>query len=67
MFVTTVMEGTDKSLSLFQKQSMFSSLSGLKNLTTIRMGERERKLIKISCMDYEAAAEDFGTQVFFTY
>ena len=64
VFVTTLMEGTDKSLSLFQKQYLFSSLTGLRNLTSIRMGGKERKLIKLSCMDYEAAAEDFGTQVF---
>ena len=65
LFVTTIMEGTDKSLSLFQKQAVFSSLSDLRNLTTIRMGGKERTLIKFSCMDYEAAAEDVGTQVNF--
>ena len=27
------------------------------------MGGKERRLLKFSCMDYEAAAEDFGTQV----
>ena len=63
VFVTTIMQGTDKSLSLFQKQALFSSLSALRNITTIKMGGKEQKLIKISCMDYEAAAEDFGTQV----
>ena len=63
VFVTTVMEGSDKALSLFQKQDLFSSLSALKNLTTIKMGGKERTLIKFSSMDYEAAAEDFGTQV----
>ena len=63
VFVTAVMVGTDKSLSLFQKQFLFSSLSALRNLTTIKMGGKERKVIKFSCMDYEAAAEDIGTQV----
>ena len=63
VFVTAVMQGTDKSLSLFQKQAIFSSLSALRNLETIRMGGRERRLIKLSCMDYEAAHEEVGTQV----
>ena len=63
MFVTALMQGTDKSLSLFQKQALFSSLSALRNLHTIDMGGKERKLIKISAMDYEAAHEDVGTQV----
>ena len=63
VFVTTIMQGTDNSMSLFQKQALFSSLSALQNITTIKMGGKEQKLIKISCMDYEAAAEDFGTQV----
>ena len=63
VFVSTLMEGSDKALSLFQKQALFSSLSGLRDVTTITMGGKERKLIKFSAMDYEAAAEDFGTQV----
>ena len=63
VFVSTVMLGTDKSLSLFQKQAVFSSLTQLRNLTSIKIGGRERKLIKFSCMDYEAAAEEVGTQV----
>ena len=63
VFVTAVMQGTDKSLSLFQKQALFSSLSALRNLSTIRMGGKERSLLKFSCMDYEAAHEDVGTQV----
>ena len=62
-FVTALMQGTDKSLSLFQKQALFSSLSVLRTLDTIRMGGRERSIIKLSCMDYEAAHEDVGTQV----
>ena len=63
IFVTTMMQGTDKSLGLFQKQSLFSTLSGLRNLTSIQMGGKERRLVKFSCMDYEAASEDFGHQV----
>ena len=63
VFVTTLMLGTDKSLSLFQKQAIFSSLSQLRNLTSIKIGGSERKLVKFSCMDYEAAAEEVGTQV----
>ena len=63
IFVTTMMKGSDKSLGLFQKQSLFSSLSGLRNLTSIQMGGKERRLVKFSCMDYEAASEDFGHQV----
>ena len=63
VFVTTMVQGSDKALSLFQKQALFSSLSGLRNIETIQMGRRVRKLIKFSAMDYEAAAEDFGTQV----
>ena len=63
VFVTAVMVGTDKSLSLFQKQYLFSSLSALRNLTTIKMGGQERKVCVFTCMDYEAAAEDMGTQV----
>ena len=67
VFVTTVMVGTDKTLSLFQKQAVFSGLSSLRNLSSIRIGGRERKLVKISCMDYEAAAEDVGTQVHYYF
>ena len=63
VFVSTVMQGTDKSLSLFQKQAIFSSLSQLRNLKSIKIGGSVRKLVKFSCMDYEAAAEDVGTQV----
>ena len=63
VFVSTVMIGSDKSLSNFQKQYLFSSLSELKTLRSISMGGKERKVIKFSCMDYEAAAQDVGTQV----
>ena len=63
VFVTTVIVGTDKSLSLFQKQAVFSSLSALRNLSSVRIGGRDRKLVKFSCMDYEAAAEEVDTQV----
>ena len=63
VFVTTMVEGSDKPLSLYQKQFLFSSLTGLRNMDTIQMGGRERKLILFSTMDYEAQAEDLGTQV----
>ena len=63
IFVSAVMQGSDKSLSLFQKQQLFNSLSALRNLSTIQMGGKERALVKFSVMDYEAAAEDVGTQV----
>ena len=63
VFVTTLVQGSDKPLSLYQKQDLFSSLTGLRSLKTIRMGGKERKLLKFSVMDYEAAAEEFGTQV----
>ena len=63
VFITTLMEGSDKSLSLFQKQALFSTLSSLRNLSSIHIGGQVRQLIKISCMDYEAAAEDVGQQV----
>ena len=63
VFVSCVMIGSDKSLSSFQKRFIFSSLTGLGMLKSIKMGGRERKVIIISCMDYEAAAEDCGTQV----
>ena len=63
VFVTTVMVGTDKSLSLFQKQAVFSSLSVFRNLSSVRIGGRHRRLVRISAMDYEAAAEEVGTQV----
>ena len=63
VFVTSMIEGSDKPLSLFQKQSLFSCLRGLRNVNTITMGGKERKLLKFSAMDYEAAHEDFGTQV----
>ena len=63
VFVTSLMQGSDKSLSLFQKQELFSCLSGLRGVDTITMGGKERKLFKFSAMDYEAGAEDFGTQV----
>ena len=63
IFVTTMVEGSDKSLSLYQKQGLFSSLSGLKGKNCIKMGGKERKLLIFSAMDYEAAHEEFGTQV----
>ena len=63
VFVTSLMQGSDKSLSLFQKQELFSCLSGLRGVDTITIGGKERKLFKFSAMDYEAGAEDFGTQV----
>ena len=63
VFITTLMEGSDKSLSLFQKQALFSTLSSLRNLSSINIGGQFRRLLKISCMDYEAAAEDVGQQV----
>ena len=63
LFITSLMEGSDKSLSLFQKQALFDSLSPLRNLSSINIGGKVRKLIKISCLDYEAAAESFGQQV----
>jgi hypothetical protein len=62
VFVSTVMVGSDKSLSSFQKQYIFSSLKGLNLLKSINMGGKERKVIKFSSMDYEAAAQDVGTQ-----
>ena len=63
IFVTTMVEGSDKSLSLYQKQGLFSSLSGLRGKNCIKMGGKERKLLIFSAMDYEAAHEEFGTQV----
>ena len=63
VFTSTVMVGSDKSLSSFQKQYIFSSLKGLRLLNSINMGGKERKVIKFSSMDYEAAAQDVGTQV----
>ena len=65
VFVTTLVEGSDKPLSLYQKQYLFSSLTGLRGMNTILMGGKQRKLIKISSMDYEAQAEELGTQVCF--
>ena len=53
VFVTGMINRSDKGLSLGQKQHIFSQMLSLKNLTTINMGHRERKLILISCMDYE--------------
>lgn len=63
IFVTTMVEGSDKGFSMYQKQEFFSSLSGLRGHNTIKMGGKVRKLFKFSAMDYEAAHEDFGTQV----
>ena len=63
VFVTTLMIGSDKSLSCFQKQALFSSLSALRNLSSIKISGQDRKLLKISCSDYEAAAQEVGTQV----
>jgi hypothetical protein len=63
VFVTTMVQGSDKGLSLYQKQELFSSLSALREVKTIKMGGKVRKLVKFSAMDYEAAHEDFGTQV----
>ena len=63
IFVTTMVEGSDKGFSLYQKQEFFSSLSGLRGHNTIKMGGKVRKLFKFSAMDYEASHEDFGTQV----
>ena len=63
MFVTTVMVGTDKGLSLWQKQAVFCNLSPLRNTSSIRIGGRVRKLVKFSAMDNEACAEEVGTQV----
>ena len=65
VFVTTLVEGSDKPLSLYQKQYLFSSHTGLRGMNTIQMGGKQRKLIKISSMDYEAQAEELGTQVCF--
>ena len=65
VFVSCVMIGSDKSLSSFQKRFIFSSLTGLRMLKSINMRGRDRKVIIISCMDYEAAAEDCGTQVIY--
>ena len=67
VFVTTMMQGSDKALSLFQKQALFSCLSGLRTMRSIHMGGKERRLLKFSAMDYEAGAEDFGTQVGLMY
>ena len=61
VFVTTLMFGSDKSLSCFQKQALFSSLSALRNLSSIKISGQDRKLLKISCSDYEAAAQEVGT------
>ena len=63
VFVSTLVEGSDKQLSLYQKQFLFDSLTGLKNMETIQIGGKERQLIKIAAMDYEAQAEELGTQV----
>ena len=53
VFVTGMINRSDKGLSLGQKQHIFSQLKTLRNLTTINMGHKERRLIVISCMDYE--------------
>ena len=66
VFVTTLVEGSDKPLSLYQKQFLFSSLTGLRGMNTIQMGGKQRKLLKISSMDYEAQAEELETQVCFS-
>ena len=63
VFISTLVEGSDKSLSMYQKQFLFSSLTGLRHINKIFMGGRERKLYKFLCMDYEAAAQEMGTQV----
>ena len=53
VFVTGMINRSDKGLSLGQKQHIFSQLKSLRNLTTINMGHKERRLVLISCMDYE--------------
>ena len=57
VYLTNLMMGSDKGLSCFQKQALFSSLSALRGVSTIKVAGQERKLIKISCMDYEAQAQ----------
>ena len=62
-FVTTLLNQSDKGLSLHQKQNIFGdSFSQLSQLTTLNIGGRERDLLVFMTGDWEAGAERFGGQ-----
>ena len=62
-FITTLLNRTDKGLSLHQKQSIFeNSFSQLRNLSSLKYFESEKSVVTFMTGDWEAGAERFGGQ-----